>query len=188
MLNSVKCLQKLLATTAKVELTAIELELAVYFVKDPQIMAELLVKYYKGTQPEAKRLEERVVKACIFTGKADYIKLLLGITKKCAVESAETIAAVEVKDWLKTELYETYNLDYLKGTKQYPQIPFAALYTEFNNNNILHYGIEKHDETLVALILQSDVNLQTKRKTDFATCLVLATKVCFPVFSHFQTK
>lgn len=168
LVNSNKCL-KVMLKLKDLEMSPVELELAVYFA-DKEIVHDMIRRYYDKNN----KLEENVIKACIYKKNIDYIEMLLSITKSCAKESEEWIAESGTIDYSTDQIY---NLDYLKGRKQYTAVPFKKLHQDFSDNNILQYAIERKEEKIALALLQTNVNLRTRRRTDGATCLVLATKV-----------
>ena len=179
LMNSGKCLKKIMKTKIDIEkfLTPIEIELAVYFAS-PEIVQDVIKCYYKNIALNDRKLSERVIKACIYGKNMEYLTHLIDITKNCAIEYDEIISTVEIKDWFKDEINNAiYNFDYMKKRKEYRKVDFVALYKQYNDNNMLQYAIEQEDEKIAAIIMKSNVNFWTKRKSDQATCLILATKV-----------
>ena len=172
MLNSNKCLREILKTK-KIEFTSIEMELAVYFA-DKNIVLDIFQKHYENILIDDRKLEENVIKACIYKKNLEYIQCLLDITKVCAKEHEKVISKSIMKNYLTTQIY---NFEYLKGKKDYAKIPFTKIYEDFNDNNILQYAIENSQENIAIVLLETNVNLNTVRESDKATALILATRV-----------
>jgi len=170
LVSSNRCL-KVIFKLKDLKLTPIEVELAVYF-SDKEVVQDIIRRYYAMDD----RLHENIVKACIYKKNIEYIEELMKVTKNCAKESEEWIAQSEVKDY---SVNPIYNLNYMKQKKKYTIIPFNKIYQEYNDNNILQYAIERKEERIALLILQTNINLFTSRRTDKATSLILAVKVIY---------
>eukprot|EP01022_Parablepharisma_sp_SALTPOND_P017151 TRINITY_DN2678_c0_g1_i1.p1 TRINITY_DN2678_c0_g1~~TRINITY_DN2678_c0_g1_i1.p1 ORF type:complete len:416 (+),score=44.49 TRINITY_DN2678_c0_g1_i1:472-1719(+) len=169
--NSFQCLQVL---TQKV--LPAELELAVYF-SDKDVFEYLLEKYYKE-QVGDYRIEERILKACIVNDKKEYALMMLKYSKTCQCESKEGVINSDTFSWSLQEIGEIYNMKMLKKRRPMLTVPdFTNLASIYTSNNILHLAIEYGVNEVTQEILETDVNLNTRRRTDQATPLILATKV-----------
>eukprot|EP00826_Nyctotherus_ovalis_P066841 TRINITY_DN9925_c0_g2_i1.p1 TRINITY_DN9925_c0_g2~~TRINITY_DN9925_c0_g2_i1.p1 ORF type:complete len:147 (+),score=8.56 TRINITY_DN9925_c0_g2_i1:73-513(+) len=132
-------------------------------------------KYYKGNKC---KIEERVLKASIHMKKVDCAFHLLKYSKECKCEDTEGVINSDAFDWSIKSLGRFHNIRMIKK-----RVPFLAdinikEYSEaYNAGNILHMAIENSSQEFALKVLETNANLKTKRKTDNATPLIVATKV-----------
>ncbi len=175
-LNSSRCLTTILSVKPDMEITPVELELAVYFANE-EIVKDLITRFYERLPIAERKLEERVVKACVHKKAEAHLRHMLDFSKSCRYEFADSVAQIEAKDWGKEELAEIFSLDVIKDKRKLDLPNFVDMYAQYNDQNILQLAIDQDSESLASLLMQTDVSLWTNRKSDGATCLILATKV-----------
>ena len=172
--NSLKSL-KILEGICKYKVNSHQLELAVYY-SNKELFEYLVNKYYKENNC---KLEERTLKASIYMKKIDYAMLLLNNSKECKCEYKEGVIEDTVFDWSVKSMGRFHNIKMIKR-----QIPFLSdvnlnnFSLVYSTNSILHLAIETDSQEFILKVLETNINLRTKRRTDNATPLIIATKVC----------
>jgi len=183
LLKAANCLKELL-NLKSILITPIELELSIY-EGEPESVNYLIKKYFE--QNTVLKLPERVIKACIYAKKLEYLQNLLEKTSElCCENNNNKIEQIEIIDWPIVEIKQIYNLEFMKKKKKFGKINFESLYQDFNKNNILHYAVENEDEKIALLILKTNICLTTIRLEDKANCLILATKVFHLLFVNYK--
>jgi hypothetical protein len=110
--------------------------------------------------------------------KLDYAICLLNHSKECKYEYKEGVIDNTVFDWSVKSMGRFNNMQMIK--KQIPfltDVKLSEFSLVYSANSVLHLAIETNLQEFILKVLETNINLKTKRRADNATSLIIATKV-----------